>query len=159
VVEGLDLAVMKLNEGEVAEVSIAPQYGFGDAEAVRAQGSVPPGSRLHYTVEIVGLTKVRSARPRLLPPMRSCMYEACIMHACIFSKVLQQKCCACGFPVGQDVNLHAEQRWWAEGLSPPVDGRARVALYGHLPSSPVQLLCCAASTHNADGAGICIDRD
>ena len=57
--EGLDLAVMKLNQGEVAEVSVAPQYGFGDAQAQRGQGTVPPSSRLHYTVEIVGMEKVR----------------------------------------------------------------------------------------------------
>ena len=54
VVEGLDLAVMKHNEEEAFEVSVAPEYGFGSREEQRALATVPPNSQLHYAVEVSG---------------------------------------------------------------------------------------------------------
>ena len=62
VVEGLDLAVMKHNEAEAFEVSVAPEYGFGEREEQRALATVPPGSQLHYVVEILEVQKVRCCR-------------------------------------------------------------------------------------------------
>lgn len=61
VVEGLDLAVMKHNEGEALEVSVAPEYGFGDREERRALATVPASSQLHYAVEILEVQKVRAS--------------------------------------------------------------------------------------------------
>ena len=58
VVEGLDLAIMKHNEEEAFEVSVAPEYGFGDREEQRALAMVPPNSQLHYAVEILEVQKV-----------------------------------------------------------------------------------------------------
>ena len=58
VVEGLDLAVMKHNEEETFEVSVAPEYGFGDHEQKRSLATVPANSQLHYTVEILDVQKV-----------------------------------------------------------------------------------------------------
>ncbi len=53
------MAIMKLNQDEVVEASIAPEYGFGDAEHQGALATVPPNSRLHYTVELLSMQKVR----------------------------------------------------------------------------------------------------
>jgi FKBP-type peptidyl-prolyl cis-trans isomerase len=58
VVEGLDLAILKHNEEEAFEVSLDPEYGFGDREEKRALATVPPNSQLHYTVEILEIQKV-----------------------------------------------------------------------------------------------------
>ena len=57
-VEGLDLAVMKHNEEEAFEVSVAPEYGFGEREDLRTLAIVPPNSQLHYAVEILEVQKV-----------------------------------------------------------------------------------------------------
>ncbi len=59
VVEGLDAAILKVNEDEVFEVTVAPEYGYGDKEEHRSLGTVPPNSTLHYTVELLEVTKVR----------------------------------------------------------------------------------------------------
>ena len=61
VVEGLDMAVMKHNEDEAFEVTVAPEYGFGDREEKRALATVPPNSQLHYAVEILEVQKVCAA--------------------------------------------------------------------------------------------------
>lgn len=37
VVEGLDLAVQKMKKGEKAELTIAPQYAFGDEVSASAR--------------------------------------------------------------------------------------------------------------------------
>lgn len=58
-VEGLDLAVMKMKEGERALVSVAPQYGFGGQEgAAQPLASVPAGSALEYDVTLHSFVKV-----------------------------------------------------------------------------------------------------
>ncbi len=53
------MAVMKHNEDEAFEVTVAPEYGFGDREEKRALATVPPNSQLHYAVEILDVQKVR----------------------------------------------------------------------------------------------------
>ena len=58
IVEGLELAIMKHNAEETFEVTVAPEYGFGDQEVERPQGTVPPNSQLHYTVQILEIEKV-----------------------------------------------------------------------------------------------------
>lgn len=55
---GLDKAVASMNKGEVALVTIPPEYGFGDVETKRALAVVPPNSTLIYEVELVEFEKV-----------------------------------------------------------------------------------------------------
>lgn len=58
VVEGLDLAVLKANAKETVEVTVAPEYGYVDAEHRGSVGVVPPNSTLHYTFELLEVQKV-----------------------------------------------------------------------------------------------------
>ena len=58
IVEGLELAIMKHNAEETFEVTVAPEYGFGDQEVKRPHGAVPPNSQLHYIVQILEIEKV-----------------------------------------------------------------------------------------------------
>lgn len=57
VILGLDKAVTSMNKGEVALVTIPPEYGFGDVETKRALAVVPPNSTLTYEVELVEFEK------------------------------------------------------------------------------------------------------
>eukprot|EP00250_Pteridium_aquilinum_P013605 c21449_g1_i1 orf=550-2310(-) len=61
VILGLDKAVASMNKGEVAEVTIAPEYGFGDVETQRALAVVPPKSTLTYEVELVEFQKEKES--------------------------------------------------------------------------------------------------
>ncbi|BDA45510.1 Peptidyl-prolyl cis-trans isomerase FKBP62 [Coccomyxa sp. Obi] len=61
VVEGLDLGVLKMNEDEVMEIRVAPEYGFGDKEEKRPLGTVPPNSTLLYTVELLEVIKAKES--------------------------------------------------------------------------------------------------
>ena len=70
VVEGLELAIMKHNAEETFEVTVAPEYGFGDQEVKRAQAAVPPNTQLHYTVQILEIEKVCF---RLKPWQQDCV--------------------------------------------------------------------------------------
>lgn len=45
-------------KGEVSEVTIDPQYGFGNDEVERNSAIIPPCSTLIYLVELVDFTKV-----------------------------------------------------------------------------------------------------
>ncbi len=74
VVEGLDLGILKMNEDEVMEITVAPEYGFGDKEEKRPLGTVPPNSTLLYTVELLEVIKVCFSSlsvPSLLPGVGS----------------------------------------------------------------------------------------
>eukprot|EP00884_Botryococcus_braunii_P020782 jgi/Botrbrau1/7388/Bobra.0316s0031.2 len=54
-IEGLDLALMKMKSGEVAEVVIMPQYAFGTNEpsSRHYNPAVPSNATVIYTVELV----------------------------------------------------------------------------------------------------------
>jgi FK506-binding protein 4/5 len=58
VVEGLEEAVMDMKKGEVAVLSIPPQYAFGSSESQQELAMVPPNSPLMYRVELVSFVKV-----------------------------------------------------------------------------------------------------
>ena len=79
VVEGLDLAVMKHNEEEAFEVSVAPEYGFGSREEQRALATVPPNSQLHYAVEVLEVQKVHHMR-------KASPFGAWVVLVCAFQK-------------------------------------------------------------------------
>lgn len=54
VVEGLEMAVMKMKKGERATVSIGnTAYGFGEAGSAQPLAAVPGGAALEYEVELV----------------------------------------------------------------------------------------------------------
>ncbi|KAJ7570465.1 hypothetical protein O6H91_01G120900 [Diphasiastrum complanatum] len=61
VIEGLDKAVGTMKKGEIALVTIAPEYGFGEAATQRDLAIVPPNSTLHYTVELVSFVKEKES--------------------------------------------------------------------------------------------------
>ncbi|GMP90270.1 hypothetical protein CsSME_00041475 [Camellia sinensis var. sinensis] len=58
VIVGLDRAVMKMKKGEVALLSIAPEYAFGTSESKQELAVVPPNSTVYYEVELVSFVKV-----------------------------------------------------------------------------------------------------
>lgn len=58
VIDGLDRAVITMKKGEVASLTIAPEYAFGSTETKQELAVVPPNSTLHYEVELVSFVKV-----------------------------------------------------------------------------------------------------
>ncbi|KAI3968091.1 hypothetical protein MKX01_015611 [Papaver californicum] len=57
VIDGLDKAVMTMKKGEVALVTIEPEYAFGSSESQQELAVVPPGSTVYYEVELVSFVK------------------------------------------------------------------------------------------------------
>ncbi|PPR89677.1 hypothetical protein GOBAR_AA31016 [Gossypium barbadense] len=57
VIDGLDKAVMTMKKGEVALLTIAPEYAFGSSESKQELASVPPNSTVYYEVEMVSFIK------------------------------------------------------------------------------------------------------
>lgn len=63
VIEGLDLAVRKMKKGEIALVTIHPQYAFGSSDSPQDLAVVPANSTVYYEVELVSFVKVRLKYP------------------------------------------------------------------------------------------------
>ncbi|XP_050205804.1 peptidyl-prolyl cis-trans isomerase FKBP62-like [Mercurialis annua] len=61
VIEGLDRAVAAMKKGEVALVTIAPEYAFGSLESKQDLAVVPPNSTVHYEVELVSFVKEKES--------------------------------------------------------------------------------------------------
>lgn len=57
-IDGLDRAVLTMKKGEVALLTIAPEYAFGSSESRQELAVVPPHSTLYYQVELVSFVKV-----------------------------------------------------------------------------------------------------
>uniref|UniRef100_A0AAG5DAB5 peptidylprolyl isomerase n=1 Tax=Anopheles atroparvus TaxID=41427 RepID=A0AAG5DAB5_ANOAO len=61
VVQGLDMALKLMNEGEVAEVIVHARFAYGElgikepAETAPVKNSVPPNATITYTVELVSI--------------------------------------------------------------------------------------------------------
>jgi len=55
---GLDRAVATMVKGELAEVTVKFEYGFGSTEVQRQLITVPSCSTLIYEVELIDFTKV-----------------------------------------------------------------------------------------------------
>jgi hypothetical protein len=55
---GLDRAVATMVKGELAEVIVKSEYGFGNTEVQRQSITVPSCSTLIYEVELIDFTKV-----------------------------------------------------------------------------------------------------
>lgn len=60
VVDGLDKAVMTMKKGEVALLTVAPEYAFGASQSQQELAVVPPNSIVYYEVELVSFVKVSS---------------------------------------------------------------------------------------------------
>eukprot|EP00262_Sarcandra_glabra_P009970 TRINITY_DN24803_c0_g1_i1.p1 TRINITY_DN24803_c0_g1~~TRINITY_DN24803_c0_g1_i1.p1 ORF type:complete len:578 (+),score=186.24 TRINITY_DN24803_c0_g1_i1:148-1881(+) len=61
VIEGLDKAVMKMKKGEVALVTISPEYAFSSSESKQQLAVVPPNSTVYYEVELVSFDKEKES--------------------------------------------------------------------------------------------------
>ncbi|WVZ92054.1 hypothetical protein U9M48_038150 [Paspalum notatum var. saurae] len=57
VIDGLDRAVLNMKKGEVALVTIPPEYAFGSTESKQDLDVVPPNSTVVYEVELVSFVK------------------------------------------------------------------------------------------------------
>ncbi|XP_075647255.1 peptidyl-prolyl cis-trans isomerase FKBP62 [Castanea sativa] len=61
VIDGLDKAVMTMKKGEVALLTIAPEYAFGSSESQQELAVVPPNSTVSYEVEMVSFDKEKES--------------------------------------------------------------------------------------------------
>ncbi|XWS36603.1 hypothetical protein CRYUN_Cryun20dG0098900 [Craigia yunnanensis] len=61
VIHGLDRAVINMKKGEVAQLTIAPEYAFGSSESQQELALVPPNSTVYYEVELVSFVKEKES--------------------------------------------------------------------------------------------------
>lgn len=61
VIEGLDRAALTMKKGEVAFLTIAPEYAFGSSEAKQELAVVPSNSTVCYEVELVSFEKEKES--------------------------------------------------------------------------------------------------
>lgn len=61
VIDGLDRAVVTMKKGEVALLTISPEYAFGSSESKQDLAVIPPNSTVYYEVELVSFVKVSSS--------------------------------------------------------------------------------------------------
>ncbi|KAI3806174.1 hypothetical protein L1987_22069 [Smallanthus sonchifolius] len=57
VIDGLDRAVMTMKKGEVALLTIAPEYAFGSTGSEQELAVVPPNATVTYEIELVSFVK------------------------------------------------------------------------------------------------------
>lgn len=61
VIQGLDRAVLTMKKGEVASLTIAPEYAFGSLETKQDLAVVPPNSTVCYEIELVSFEKEKES--------------------------------------------------------------------------------------------------
>ncbi|KAI9077717.1 hypothetical protein K1719_040323 [Acacia pycnantha] len=61
VTDGLDRAVLTMKKGEVASLSVAPEYAYGSSESKQDLAVVPPNSTVYYEVELVSFEKEKES--------------------------------------------------------------------------------------------------
>ncbi|KAL5562177.1 hypothetical protein UlMin_031924 [Ulmus minor] len=61
VIEGLDRAVLTMKKGEVALLTIAPEYAFGSSESQQELAVVAANSTVYYDVELVSFEKEKES--------------------------------------------------------------------------------------------------
>ncbi|XP_040992667.1 peptidyl-prolyl cis-trans isomerase FKBP62 isoform X2 [Juglans microcarpa x Juglans regia] len=61
VIEGLDRAVMTMKKGEIALLTVAPEYAFGSSQSQQELAVVPPNSIVYYEVELVSFVKEKES--------------------------------------------------------------------------------------------------
>ncbi|KAF7837062.1 70 kDa peptidyl-prolyl isomerase-like [Senna tora] len=57
VIEGLDKAVKNMKKGEIALVTVQPEYAFGASGSPQELATVPPNSTVYYEVELLSFEK------------------------------------------------------------------------------------------------------
>ncbi|KAL6497851.1 Peptidyl-prolyl cis-trans isomerase fkbp62 [Orobanche hederae] len=61
VIEGLDMAVTKMKKGEIALLTIAPEYAFGSTESKQELAMVPSNSTVYYEIELISFVKEKES--------------------------------------------------------------------------------------------------
>ncbi|XP_059447408.1 peptidyl-prolyl cis-trans isomerase FKBP62-like [Corylus avellana] len=61
VIDGLDRALKNMKKGEVALVTIQPDYAFGPSETQQELAIVPANSTVHYEVELLSFVKEKES--------------------------------------------------------------------------------------------------
>ncbi|KAJ4838881.1 Peptidyl-prolyl cis-trans isomerase fkbp65 [Turnera subulata] len=61
VIDGLDRAVTTMKKGEVALLTVAPEYAFGSSESKQELAVVSPNSTVYYEVELVSFDKEKES--------------------------------------------------------------------------------------------------
>ncbi|KAG7949091.1 hypothetical protein I3843_13G043200 [Carya illinoinensis] len=61
VIEGLDRAVMTMKKGEIALLTVAPEYAYGSSQSQQELAVVPPNSIVYYEVELVSVDKEKES--------------------------------------------------------------------------------------------------
>lgn len=61
VIDGLDRAVKTMKKGEIAEITIHPDYAFGASESQQELATVPANSTVIYEMEMVSFTKEKES--------------------------------------------------------------------------------------------------
>ncbi|KAK9055628.1 hypothetical protein SSX86_026713 [Deinandra increscens subsp. villosa] len=61
VIDGLDRAVVTMKKGEVAILTVAPEYAFGSIESTQELAVVPPNSTVIYEIELVSFVKEKES--------------------------------------------------------------------------------------------------
>ncbi|GJZ53776.1 peptidyl-prolyl cis-trans isomerase FKBP62-like protein, partial [Tanacetum coccineum] len=60
-IDGLDRAVLTMKKGEVAILSVAPEYAFGSTESKQELVVVPPNCTVTYEIELVSFVKAKES--------------------------------------------------------------------------------------------------
>ncbi|CAK7348102.1 unnamed protein product [Dovyalis caffra] len=61
VIDGLDRAVKTMKKGEVALVTVHPEYAFGPCESQEDLATVPANATVYYEVEMISFTKEKES--------------------------------------------------------------------------------------------------
>ncbi|XP_021669185.2 peptidyl-prolyl cis-trans isomerase FKBP62 [Hevea brasiliensis] len=61
VIDGLDKAVKNMKKGEVALITIQPEYAFGSFESQQELATIPANSTVYYEVEMISFTKEKES--------------------------------------------------------------------------------------------------
>ncbi|CAH1431957.1 unnamed protein product [Lactuca virosa] len=67
VIDGLDRAVLTMKKGEVAVLTIAPEYAFGSSESKQELAVVPPNSTVIYEIELISFVKEKESWDMITP--------------------------------------------------------------------------------------------
>lgn len=77
VIDGLDKAVKHMKKGEIALITVQPEYAFGTFESQQELATVPANSTVYYEVEMISFTKVGLASLLLLSTKFVGIYSSC----------------------------------------------------------------------------------
>lgn len=61
VIDGLDRAVTTMKKGEVALLTVAPEYAYGSSESRQELAVIPPNSTVYYELELVSFDKEKES--------------------------------------------------------------------------------------------------